>query len=82
YYHLWSLYLQAGQGQLISLQQEEPFWFYNETCIRQQLHDYKIKLDHYQQEYASYKLDTNTQNQIEKLVNDYGLIEIHMESEY
>ncbi|CAF4956948.1 unnamed protein product, partial [Rotaria socialis] len=40
YYHLWSLYLQAGQGQLISLQQEEPFWFYNETCIRQQLHDY------------------------------------------
>ncbi|CAF3189478.1 unnamed protein product [Rotaria socialis] len=82
YYHLWSLYLQAGRGQLISLQQEEPFWFYNETCIRQQLHDYKLKLDHYQQEYASYKLDTNTQNQIEKLVNDYGLIEIHMESEY
>ncbi|CAF4932838.1 unnamed protein product, partial [Rotaria socialis] len=83
YYHnLWSLYLQAGLGQLFSVRQQEPFWLNNETLIRQRLLEFQTKLDHYRTEYNSFKIDTNTQNMIEKLVNEYGLIEIHMEYEY
>ncbi|CAF5128489.1 unnamed protein product, partial [Rotaria socialis] len=49
---LWSLYLQAGLGQLLkSIQHEQPYWAYQETFIHQQLNDYKIKLDYYQKEY-------------------------------
>ncbi|CAF4729592.1 unnamed protein product, partial [Rotaria socialis] len=44
--------------------------------------EFQTKLDHYRTEYNSFKIDTNTQNMIEKLVNEYGLIEIHMKSEY
>ncbi|CAM4816585.1 unnamed protein product [Rotaria magnacalcarata] len=83
YYHnLWSLYLQAGLGQLFSVRQQEPFWLNSETLIRQRLLEFQTKLDHYRKEYNSFKIDTSTQNIIEKLVNEYGLIEIHMESEY
>ncbi|CAF4890563.1 unnamed protein product, partial [Rotaria sp. Silwood2] len=80
---LWSLYLQAGLGQLLkSIKHEQPYWAYQETFIHQQLNDYKIKLDYYQKEYDSCKMDSYIQDVIEKLVNEYGLIEIHMESEY
>ena len=81
-YDLWSLYLQAGLGQLLSIEHEEPYWFYHETLIRKRLHDYQIKLDSYRREYDSCKMDTNLQHVIEKLVNEYGLIESHMESQY
>ena len=82
-YDLWSLYLQAGLGQLVkSIKYEEPYWPYHETVIRQQLNEYKIKLDYYQKEYDSFDIDTTVQHDIEKLVNEYGLIKIHMESNY
>ncbi|CAF3961947.1 unnamed protein product, partial [Rotaria sp. Silwood1] len=72
---LWSLYLQAGLGQLLkSIQHEQPYWAYQETFIHQQLNDYKIKLDYYQKEYDSCKMDSYIQDVIEKLVNEYGLI--------
>ncbi|CAF1553147.1 unnamed protein product, partial [Adineta steineri] len=83
YYHnLWSLYLQAGLGQLFSVRQQEPFWLNSETLIRQRLLEFQTKLDHYRKEYNSFKIDTSTQNIIEKLVNEYGLIEIHMDCQY
>jgi hypothetical protein len=83
FYDLGSLYLQAGLGQLFSLQQQEPYWPYHETLIRQRLNDYKIKLNDYRKEYDDLcKIDTHLEHVIEKLVNDYGLIEIHMECQY
>lgn len=83
-YDLWSLYLEAGLGHLLkSIKHEQPpYWLYHETVIRQRLNEYRIKLDYYRNEYDSCNIDTTIQHAVEKLVNEYGLIEIHMESDY